>query len=105
MWWQRALLTKKYKQDCGYIAQDAARGTVGLPWAGAVVRVQWRVTDPGRRRDRDNALASIKAGLDSLSGVIVRDDSTLRPEFVEPFFVKVPPRQEGVWLEIAEVPG
>lgn len=96
-WARKHRAFQKYKSDCAYRVKDARwqfvhgcehqRIDPGLPWERATATVQFYVTTE-RRRDQDNALASLKAGFDALSGLIITDDSGLRIVPAEPFFVK-----------------
>ena len=75
---------------------------MGLPWAKAVCRITWYTRTPNGRRDGDNCIAMLKAGLDALEGWVVVNDSALRLELADPFFVMA--AKEGyVQLELTEV--
>ena len=104
-WYVAYPAQKQYRTDCTWIVKAARRGVPGLPWSAARASIHWLVRDPNRRRDRDNCIASLKVGLDTLTGMFVVDDSQLRIELAEPFFVKVEPRDEGVEIMLSEVVG
>lgn len=96
-WARKHRAFQKYKGDCISRVRDARWQYVhgcehqriehGLPWDQATATVQFVVTT-NRRRDVDNAMASLKACFDAMSGLLVRDDSGLRPVPAEPFFVR-----------------
>ena len=77
----------RYRAEADFLTQDAIReqGPRGIPWKAATVRVTFYFRDR-RRRDRDNLLASLKAGFDGIAdaGVVVNDSEfTYRPVVVE----------------------
>jgi crossover junction endodeoxyribonuclease RusA len=64
---------KSYRSHCGWLAVKA-HADAGRPQLGAVtVSLAFHAPDK-RRRDLDNALASIKAGLDGIADAIGVDD-------------------------------
>ena|SRR3990167_4466308 len=102
-WGPQYRLKKKYGEVVGYIVKQAVRGTVGLPWDKAVCRITWYTRTPNNRRDADNCIASFKAGLDSLEGWVIVNDSGLVLELADPFFVMAPGKEGYVQLELTEV--
>ena len=71
-WGKRARAAKRYKLDCGWACRAA--GVRPLAVARAAVAVTFHPPDK-QRRDLDNMLAAIKAGLDAISAAIGVDDS------------------------------
>ncbi|KQM65802.1 hypothetical protein ASE75_06110 [Sphingomonas sp. Leaf17] len=72
-WGKRATLAKRYKRDCGWAC--AAAGVRSLATSRPLL-IGLTFHAPNRqRRDIDNMLASIKAGLDALSTALGVDDS------------------------------
>lgn len=71
-WGKRASLAKRYKRDCGWAC--VAAGVRPAGFAHAKVAVTFHPPD-AQRRDLDNMLAAIKAGLDAVSAALRIDDS------------------------------
>lgn len=71
-WSKRAKATKRYKLDSGWACKAA--GARPLPITRAAIAVTFHPPD-AQRRDLDNMLAAIKAGLDAVSAAIGVDDS------------------------------
>lgn len=71
-WGKRAAVAKRYKRDCGWACKAAGVRPAGF--ARAAVAVTFHPPDR-QRRDLDNMLASIKAGLDAVSAAVGIDDS------------------------------
>jgi crossover junction endodeoxyribonuclease RusA len=71
-WGKRAKLAKRYKRDCGWACVAARVRKLG--YDRAVLAITFHPPD-GARRDIDNMLAAIKAGLDAVSTAIGIDDS------------------------------
>lgn len=71
-WSKRAKAAKRYKKDCGWICQAARLRPVAF--SEAAVAITFHPPD-AQRRDLDNMLAAIKAGLDAISIAIDVDDS------------------------------
>jgi crossover junction endodeoxyribonuclease RusA len=71
-WGKRASTAKRYKRDCGWAC--VAAGLRPVAFTHAAVSVTFCPPDP-QRRDLDNMLASIKAGLDAISAAVAIDDS------------------------------
>lgn len=66
-----------YRETCWALALKAVRGFV--PPAGDLALRLTFVQPDKRRRDRDNLLASAKAGLDGLAAALKVDDSRFEP--------------------------
>lgn len=81
-WRKRAEKSRRYRRAARWIAMEAQGGTP-RNWSRAVARVTFTWPD-ARRRDADNAIASLKAAFDGLVDAgVVSDDSTAvlrRPE-------------------------
>lgn len=71
-WGKRARAAKSYKRDCGWVC--AAARVRPVTFARAAVAITFFPPD-AQRRDLDNMLASIKAGLDAVSTAMGLDDS------------------------------
>ncbi len=71
-WGKRAKASKRYKLDCGWACKAA--GVRPLAIKRAAVAVTFHPPDK-QRRDLDNMVASIKAGLDAVSAAVGVDDS------------------------------
>lgn len=72
-WAELARLKKKYRQACAYTAR--AHGV--MPVQADRLNVHLRFVPPNRqRRDWDNLVASMKAGLDGLADALRVDDSS-----------------------------
>lgn len=77
---RRARLTKAYRQTVGLLAHQALDGQPPPRWNSATARAVF-VVNTQRRRDGDNALASLKAAWDALRDAgIIEDDSGLAHE-------------------------
>jgi Holliday junction resolvase RusA-like endonuclease len=74
----KAAQTKKYRQAaCTEVCYDIAAGLVSRGWKAAEVQCTFYYKDV-RRRDKDNALASMKAAFDGIADAgLVSDDSAL----------------------------
>lgn len=78
-WAKKAAAKKAYRTACKRIVEETEGSMPPIPPDGAV-RVSMRFFPPSRRRmDLDNALASMKAGLDGLADGLGCDDSLFRP--------------------------
>lgn len=74
-WRAKAAATKKYRRAVGMLAMEQL-GRVE-PWKSATCYATFYVRDK-RRRDADNALASLKAAFDALRDAgVIEDDSGL----------------------------
>lgn len=71
-WGKRASTAKRYKQDCGWACKAA--GLRPVAFTHAAVTITFHPPD-AQRRDIDNMLAAIKAGLDAVSAAVGIDDS------------------------------
>lgn len=82
-WWEKARAAKTYKTGCGW--ECKTQGVKPIAAEKLAVRVTFHPPN-ARPRDLDNALASIKAGLDALSAALGVDDSkwTIQPIMGEP---------------------
>lgn len=84
-WAQRRAATKRYRSDCYFAAK--ASGARVLEAETVAMTIAFCPPDR-RRRDRDNAIASFKAGQDALADVLGVDDSrfavTYAPGWGEP---------------------
>ena len=102
---QKARLTKQYRLDCAWIAKAGARMQTlselrSFPWERATATVVFEVAQPGRRRDADNALASLKALWDGIVDAgLLTDDRGLRVVPADPLFVK---GESAVWVKLEE---
>lgn len=77
-WAERARLKKQYRQACAYTAR--AHGV--MPVKAERLNVHLIFVPPSRhRRDWDNMVASMKAGLDGLADALKVDDSIFRLTF------------------------
>ena len=74
---QRRRLARVYRHQVQLIAREACGG-LGPRWPAAVLWPFWVMADR-RRRDRDNAAASFKSGLDGLvdAGLLADDQHVL----------------------------
>jgi Holliday junction resolvase RusA-like endonuclease len=74
----KAAKTKKYRNAaCIEVCYDIANGLVSRGWKAADVQCTFYHKD-ARRRDKDNALASMKAAFDGIADAgLVSDDSAL----------------------------
>ena len=70
-WAEKARAAKKYRRDACYMAQ--AMGCRALSAPRLTVEITFHPPD-ARRRDTDNMLASIKAGLDGIADATGVDD-------------------------------
>lgn len=71
-WGTRAKAAKRYKRDCGWSC--VAAGVRPAGFTRAAVAITFHAPD-AQRRDLDNMLAAIKAGLDAISAALRIDDS------------------------------
>ena len=74
-------------------------GYPAFPWAKVKVKLTFYVPD-ARRRDKDNYIASMKAGLDALQGRVIKDDRDIVG--IEAEFIKDKANPRTV-MEIEEV--
>lgn len=95
----KARATKKYRTTVAVLARAALGRTPAPKWKKVEVYPVFRVST-NRNRDRDNALASLKAAFDGLRDAgVIEDDSGVIPHPVE-FVVD---KATGVVLTIKEV--
>lgn len=94
-WRAKAAATKKYRNAVGAIAMSSLNAP---RWESASCKATFYVRDR-RRRDADNALASLKAAFDGLRDAgVIKDDSGLSHEPVE--FAVDRERCGTVWLKL-----
>lgn len=80
----RAATVKRARQDAERYAKDAVANADGADRAELLagdpieIQIRWFAKDR-RRRDRDNALATLKPTLDGIAQALEVDDSTFRP--------------------------
>lgn len=95
-----ARLKKRYRLDCGIAALAAIRAAgldKSLPWGRAIVTPRF-YNPVSRQRDRDNALAQLKAAIDALADArIVANDRDLTFGPVE--FHRDPDRRVELFIE------
>lgn len=96
-WAPKAKAAKKLREDAYYAAKTQLPGVC---FQQVRATVQWRVSDPKRRRDLDNAAASMKAFWDGLTDAgLWPDDSAAHLTIVwaEPPFLAVKTvKEEGI---------
>ena len=76
-WGKKAKAKTQYRSDCFYMTKHQIKG---FRHAGG--KIPLRVTfrePPGNKRDWDNCVASIKAGIDGVCDALRIDDSLFRP--------------------------
>jgi crossover junction endodeoxyribonuclease RusA len=77
-WFKKSSATKAYRMACYYLAREAVK----LATAESPVHMTVTFHPPDkRRRDRDNMIASMKAGMDGLADALGIDDSHFIPTY------------------------
>ncbi|HNT40043.1 MAG TPA: hypothetical protein PKO45_13085 [Rubrivivax sp.] len=76
-WSQLAGLKRRFRSACAMVAREQGARALQGPPAALAVHLLF-VPPDRRRRDLDNCIASMKAGLDGLADVLGVDDSRWR---------------------------
>lgn len=99
-WAKKARAVKGYRRTADLTARSLVRASERPRWECAELRSTWYLPDR-RRRDPDNLIASMKAGIDGLRDAdILADDRGL---VIWPPVLRVDPERPRVEIEITEV--
>jgi len=81
-WAQKHKAVKAARLAAWALAREAVAGVDRSQWGAGRIALRVTLFPPdARRRDFDNAIASLKATLDGLADAMVVDDSRFRPVF------------------------
>ncbi len=72
-WGQKSRAVKAYRREAGLALRCEFKGKPG--WTRAAIEMVFCPPNDGRRRDRDNLIASMKAATDGLADALGIDDS------------------------------